>query len=467
MKNIKKKISFAFLSICVLVFMQAMACFAAEGTLQFSDPTGKVGDNITVTVKIGANGSPIGDGDATLTYDASKLEFVSGTNATGGNGTVTLSASGTGTEVELNYEIVFKALAEGTTTIEVSSSTAYLFSDETLNLQHGKSTVTVEAADSGAPSEVAVTGSSTIEIDGTTYTVYNDFSDALVPDGFSRAAVSGDGYTYSGIRQETSGKQFIYVKKEGSEDPQMVLCDEEDGFILASPAMLTGEQYIYILGEMDGSSLPETFGETTLDLNGTIFPVWQDSENTAFYVVNALGPSGEISFYQYDTVDETYQRYIVKEAAAEKEEEEEEEAAAGNELIDKVKAFIDKNLIMVVAVVAAVIFILVLILIIQGVILGNKKAELEELQEDLQFDLSRSRKKKTKKQSRAEDEYDDEDDFEDDFVDFEDEDGSGDYEDDDEYDEYGEYDDEYDDDEYDDEYEDDEDDNYNVDFIDL
>lgn len=466
MKNIKKKISFAFLGICVLVFIQAMACFAADGTLQFSDPTGKVGDNITVTVKIGGNGSPIGDGDATLTYDASKLEFVSGTNATGGNGTVTLSASGTGTEVELNYEIVFKALAEGTTTIEVSSSTAYLFSDETLNLQHGKSTVTVEAADSGAPSDVAVTGSSTIEIDGTTYSVYNDFSDALVPDGFSRAAVSGDGYTYSGIRQETSGKQFIYVKKEGSEDPQMVLCDEEGGFILASPAMLTGEQYIYILGEMDGSSLPETFGETTLDLNGTIFPVWQDSENTAFYVVNALGPSGEISFYQYDTVDETYQRYIVKEAAAEKEEE--EQAAVGNKLIDKVKAFIDKNLIMVVAVVAAVIFILLLILIIQGVILGNKKAELEDLQEDLQFDLSRSKKKKMKKQSRSEEDFDEYDDFEDDFDDFEEEGDSG----DDEYDGYDEYEDEYEDeydDEYDDddEYEDDQDDNYNIDFIDL
>ena len=94
----------------------------------------------------------IGDGQATVTYDPAKLEFVSGTNAEGGDGTVTLFAAGTGTETELQYEMVFKALAEGSTTLDVSAATAYMFDNSTLNLQLGSSTVTIEPGDGTAAS---------------------------------------------------------------------------------------------------------------------------------------------------------------------------------------------------------------------------------------------------------------------------------------------------------------------------
>ena len=79
---------------CFAMISPMIVSHAADGILHFSDPTGKVGENITVTGKIEANGSPIGDGQATVTYDPAKLEFVSGTNAEGGDGTVTLFCGG-------------------------------------------------------------------------------------------------------------------------------------------------------------------------------------------------------------------------------------------------------------------------------------------------------------------------------------------------------------------------------------
>ena len=78
------------------------------------------------------------------------MEFVGGANATAGDGTVELFASGTGTETELVFELTFKALAEGDTTIQATSSEAYLFSDETLNLTNGTSAVKIEAGDGNA-----------------------------------------------------------------------------------------------------------------------------------------------------------------------------------------------------------------------------------------------------------------------------------------------------------------------------
>ena len=409
MNKVKNKLSLAFICVCMIIFSQAFVCFAADGTLQFSDPSGKVGEEITVTVKMDAGGAAIGDGDVTVSYDSSKLEFVRGTNASGGAGTVTLSASGTGTETELNYDMVFKALAEGTSTIEVTSSTAYLFSDETLNLQNGAATVTVGAGDGTAAAAAPAAGDGGIDISGTSYSIYNDFTDALIPDGFSKTVVSCNGADYNGVQQDVSGRKFLFVMQNGSETPLMALDDENGGFILADQVALSENQYIYILGNGNDSKLPKEFGETTLNLNGTTFPIWQDSKNKEFYLVNALGPSGEIGFYQYDSVDGTYQRYVARDTTTA-----EDESQTGNKMFNNVKSVIDKNLLVVIAVTAVVFFILVLIVIILAVVIGKKNRELDELYEEYdEGDMIPKNKKNSREQFIGSDNSDYEDESDD------------------------------------------------------
>ena len=91
-------------------------------------------ENITVTGKIEANGSPIGMvrrrsltilQNWSLSWDECRGRRRNGHSF----------AAGTGTETELQYEMVFKALAEGSTTLDVSAATAYMFDNSTLNLQ--------------------------------------------------------------------------------------------------------------------------------------------------------------------------------------------------------------------------------------------------------------------------------------------------------------------------------------------
>ena len=261
MSKIGKKLNLVLIALGILFLLPTMVTHAADGTLQFSDPTGKVGEEITVKVKMDAGGVAIGDGDAELTYDTEKLEFVSGTNASGGNGTVTLSASGTGSETELNFELVFKALSEGSTTIQVSSSTAYLFSDETLHLQHGTSAITIEAGDGTSNViESRTQGSADIKISGTLYAIYENFTDALIPSGFSKTKVEYNGIEYNGVTQDISGKNFLFLV-EGSDDPVMALCEDDNSLTLAEPVSVTEDFYIFVLAKGDGSVLPESFVE--------------------------------------------------------------------------------------------------------------------------------------------------------------------------------------------------------------
>ena len=95
---------------------------------------------------------------------------------------------------------------------------------------------------------------------------------------------------------------------------------------------ITDSSYIFLLGTNDGKGLPSQFKKTKLTVGTLTFPVWQNSESEDFYLMYAMNESGEESFYQYDTKDETYQRYPVTDVK-------EKSTSSSTTLIDKVKNF--------------------------------------------------------------------------------------------------------------------------------
>ena len=146
-------------------------------------------------------------------------------------------------------------------------------------------------------------------------------------------------------------------------------------FVAAEQVIMGDEFYLLILGEGDGSSLPEQFAETTLELNGTIFPAWQNMEATDYYLVNALSSNGNEGFYEYDSMEGTYQRYVVSEKKT-------EEKKAGSGLIAKAQDFVEKYFMIVAAATAAVILLLLIVIIILSVKLGHSNAELDAMYDD-------------------------------------------------------------------------------------
>ena len=451
MKNRVTRWGVMIAAVCSLMLFPALTGYAADGTLMLSDPTGSVGAEIPVTVRIDAGGQPIGDANVTLSYDPAMLEFVSGTNAQGGEGTVTLAASGTGTETELAFELTFKGVAEGTAAIQVTESTAYLFSDETLNLTAGEAAVTIGPGDGTAAASESterVLGTESIEIGGMYYNIYENFSDALIPAGFSRSTVQYAGAEHAAIRQDTSGKVFLFMIS-GDGDPIMVLYNESDStFVLAERVDVSESFYILILASGDGSTLPEAFVETSLSLHDMSFPAWQNMDSMEFYLMYALSSSGVEGFYQYDSIDGTYQRYVAQTSVSSEPEEEEDDSALG-----KVEKIITDNLLILALAVAVIVVILFIIILVLSIKLGRRNAELEDMYVGDEEENKPNVKKKSRQQFVG---YDDEDDEEEDYL--EDDFDDSDY--DDEFtDSEDNYDDEFDDDDeyYDDDYEDEED----------
>lgn len=416
-----KKISLALIAVCSLFLCTTFVSFAADGTLSFQDPTVAKGAEVTVGVKMEAGGAAIGDGNATLSYDTAKLEFVSGTNATGGNGTIELKASGTGTDTELNYSLVFKALEEGTASINVTGYTAYLYNDESLTLTTGSSSVTIGAGDgtSAAATGAAAEGSANATVNGTEYTIYEGFSDAMLLPGFTKTTLPYNGADRQCAVQDSSGIYMFYLNDANNDTHMALYTESSQKFSPVEEIEITNDFFILLSDRGDGSGLPSQFQATILTVGGNEFPTWQNTDSTDYYLVYALSSDGNEGYYSYDSKEMTYQRYDVpKESSTDK-----TKTLTG--ILGKIGNFIQKYLVFVLAAAAFLGLLIFILFIVLAVKIHHRNRELDELYADGYA-------------GNADAEYDDDEYYEDDEYDdaeYEEDDDEY-YDDDDEYDEY-------------------------------
>ena len=132
----------------VAVPMQMLTSHAATGKITFSDPTATVGEQVSVKMKIASSdGSALGASDVRLQYDSSALEFVSGTSANGGAGSIrVIGAMESANQTTFTFTLKFKALKAGTTNIKVTSQEVYGANSQVVTIDHvGSSAVKVAA----------------------------------------------------------------------------------------------------------------------------------------------------------------------------------------------------------------------------------------------------------------------------------------------------------------------------------
>lgn len=110
----------AFAMLFAVFAARPMAAFAATGQITFSDPTATVGNQVTVSMRISSD-SALGASDVMLNYDSSALEFVSGTNANGGAGSIRVVGSmEEANQTDFRFTLTFRALKAGTSSISVA-----------------------------------------------------------------------------------------------------------------------------------------------------------------------------------------------------------------------------------------------------------------------------------------------------------------------------------------------------------
>lgn len=432
MKKLKR---LAALMLCTaMTFMMCgIVSSAASGQLRFSDPSTTVGATVEITAKLSADES-LSKASATLTYDTTALKFISGENATASNGQIELQGSGSG-NTEMSWTLKFQALSEGTTTVNISKVTASGSSGSTITVVEGSSTVTIGEGDPSLITDDEDTSESSgnggdIEIDGQTYSVVTDIPEVLIPDGFVTADMSYNGNTYAATRQESGNIYAIYLKDANEEEDFWLYDPDKDTFSPFEQVSISSDRYIVLLSEDKTKDLPITLQKTTMTVEGKEFPAWQNTDSSSYYVVYAVNSDGEEGFYQYDTVDETYQRYT-----PETKDKEEDTTKLGG-ILNKLRANLDK----VILVAWGIFLVMLVAVIVLAIKLRHRNLELDDLYDEYGIDdepeeVVTRKEKKTKKSKKSKK------DSEDDFYDFEDEDEEyDDFEDEEDgYDEENEY----------------------------
>ena len=451
--KIFKKLAGIILAVSLMVPMIGTVAFAAEGSLMYTDPSTKVGENVDIDLVVqSSSGETVGDVQVNMTYDPAVLEFVSGDGFTA-DGSGALTYQGTGDGAELRRTVTFRALQTGEARLTVDSTTATLASGETLELQQGSSTVTIEAADDGTTSvepsgtteTEAPAGETTdivVTVNGTDYNFSEAYTSADIPDGFTETTMTFNGGERKFVTNE-AGVTLGYLVDAAGAGSFFMFNTEDATFSPFIQLGISDTTSIVPLTQADSVSLPDTYQQVELTVQGQIYPAWSDPMTPRYYVIYALNTrTGESALYQYDTDDGTYQYFIAP--------AEEEEDSSGLPIPGRIGELINSHLMAVMIIIGMIGLILVILMIVLAVKLVHRNQELDDLYDEYDIPLDdeeenqgkqkdKRSKKKKKTSPPAKEKYDDEYDEE--------------Y--DDEYDE--EYDDEYDeeyDDEYDEEYDD-------------
>lgn len=267
--------------ICLILGMFfAFSSFAADGQLSFSDPSGNVGDSITLNLKVRSD-TALSRADISLRYDGNALQFVSGTNTDGGAGTLRVHGSGEqGENNTLAFTLQFKILSAGTSTVSVEKQEVYTEDESLLNLTHvGTATVTASAGESASETEMeTVSESETAE-----------------------------------EKQETVNEGVKLSAKDKS---------------------------ITIMNPGSDVQIPEGFLESTIDIDGHQVKgwVWKAESEHQYIIVYGMNDAGDLNFYRYDLKEKTIQRYFRDPL----EEEQKKNAETYPELLKKYDALVGK-----------------------------------------------------------------------------------------------------------------------------
>ena len=339
--KLAKRLATMLMCVCLVVpFFSMMVSAATPGTIKVDSATAKAGEEVTVSLKAKVDAG-IGNRTITISYDSSLLEFVSGSG-------VTKVSDG-----ELKYEsteginslysekelasMKFKALSEGTATVKVKSYDIKSSFELTWTCHDGK--VTIGGGTSTTPSTTQPSDDTTTE----------------TPSDDTATEEPADDAEVSGVDAEV---------------------------------VISNSTTITLITDVSNVILPDRYAETTVKMDGVEYPAWQDTENTDMYILYAYSSNGIESLYQYDTLENTYQRFETPETK--------EVTVAGGNWLD---IFGDKANYVVIGA-GALLVLFVIIIIVLSVKLYNRDAELDEVYDDL--DAALAEKEELKKAQKPE-----------------------------------------------------------------
>ena len=328
-----------FLTTAAISVLLSMQGLAASASISFSDPKVTVGSEVNVTMKVSSSDGTLSRSDITLGYDSSLLEFVSGTDAEGGAGTIRIKGATNGAETgTLEYNLKFNTLASGSAKISLSNFEVYDTDESLAEIVHqGSSTVTISSQ--AAASNNAMLGSLVVSPGTLTPEFVNNVTEYSVivgtsVDTLAINAVSADtGATVAvkGNEHLDMGENSVTITVTAADGATQatynIKVTKQEGGPNADDAAQSGiptetvnegvklsskEKTITIMNPGSDVVIPDGFAESTIDIDGHQVKgwVWKHDSDHQYCIVYGMNDAGELNFYRYDLQEKTLQRYF-------------------------------------------------------------------------------------------------------------------------------------------------------------
>ena len=140
-----KRIRNILTAVILLVMMFPAVAFAAGANVSMTGGTVKVGEIITVTVTY--RGNALGYVNGMLSYDNSKLQYLSGGSSQGDAGLVELKSYADNAGGKLSFRVKFKAVSSGAVALNLETlETQNLDGDQSLGTPSAGSSVQIAAS---------------------------------------------------------------------------------------------------------------------------------------------------------------------------------------------------------------------------------------------------------------------------------------------------------------------------------
>ncbi len=332
------KIITVILCCAAIALSSAIFAHAASAQAAISAPKSvKVGSEFTVTVKI-TSSAGMGSVDSILKYNANTVEFVSGNDANGASGMVTLvkwSQSSAG-DKNFTFSLKFKAKATGSSGFTMSGTEVsdYNFVKMTVNNPSATTQITADiplssnnylsslklSSGSLSPGFSKNTTSYTVNVPNSVTTMRVT---AKCEDSKAKATAKGTGnlkvgtntitvtveaengstkkYTIKVVRAAAQGESLPPSSQAESSKPPV------QSQAPSTTVFIDGTEYT-VVESFDGIAVPEGFAQTVCTVNGT--QVMAVSNKTNAIIMLYLKADGQDpSFFIYDSAEITYIPY--------------------------------------------------------------------------------------------------------------------------------------------------------------
>lgn len=281
------------------------------------------------------------------------------------------------------------------------------------------------AAENGTsePAEGAEAESTPAETTGAEgYTVASAIPEEIIPSDFTQTTINYQGAEQAALTYFNNAVTLLYMTNDAGNGALFVY-EAESGAVYPFIKLTTGGNSLILLKQAFDLSLGNSFVEAALMIGDKKAPcAYQDTlaSTTDYYVVYGMNNAGNAGWYQYDSVEGTYQRFqpsVQAAVEAENTEASDEYAFlqnAYNDLSDKYTALKKKDTRTIIGLIIAA--ALLAIVLVNVLIFGRRRTKdtddfLDEEPVKKTKKAKREKPKKKKKKEEIFDDYEDKDDY--------------------------------------------------------